>query len=93
MSGFARTVGRHPGPDNRVTIDYRGKDMGTVGLLAFTLAVLVEPSNGDRPGYDVGYAIGAYVVPLIIVGAILWGIFVGIRAFVRRIAKNRSELR
>jgi uncharacterized oligopeptide transporter (OPT) family protein len=64
--------------------------MGTVGFIAWLIA-LVEPGNGDKAAYGVGYAIGAYAVPLIIVGVVLWGIFVAIRGFFRRMAKDRQE--
>jgi hypothetical protein len=66
--------------------------MNTVGLLIVWLFAWVEPSNGDKTAYGVGYAIGAYVVPLIFIGVVLWAIFVAIRAFFRRIAKDRREL-
>lgn len=65
--------------------------MGTVGLLAAWLGALADPSDGDKAAYGIGYAIGAYVIPLIILGVVLWVIFVAIRAFFRRIAKDRRE--
>lgn len=64
--------------------------MATGGLLVANLAAFADPIHEGDSAYRAGYLVGAYAVPLIIAGVLLWAAFLGVRAVARRVMKGRQ---